>query len=114
MKAVQKVSPKLYAYRITWSAEDEEFVGTCAEFPSLSWLEEDQAAALQGICELVADTIKELEQTGESVPKPLSERNFSGKFQVRIPPSLHRELATKAAEENVSLNRLVGRKLATA
>ena len=112
MKAAQKVNPKLYAYRITWSAEDEEFVGTCAEFPSLSWLEEDQTAALKGICKLVTDTVAALEKTGEDIPIPLSERNFSGKFQVRVPPSLHRELATKAAEENVSLNRFVGKKLA--
>ena len=27
-----------YTYRITWSAEDGENVGLCAEFPSLSWL----------------------------------------------------------------------------
>lgn len=25
-----------YTYRVTWSAEDEEYVGLCAEFPSLS------------------------------------------------------------------------------
>ena len=23
-----------YTYRVTWSAEDAEFVGTCLEFPS--------------------------------------------------------------------------------
>ena len=27
-----------YTYRVTWSAEDGEFVATAAEFPSLSWL----------------------------------------------------------------------------
>ncbi|GEM_PF-5636466 len=27
-----------YTYRITWSAENEEYVGLCAEFPSLNWL----------------------------------------------------------------------------
>lgn len=25
-------------YRVTWSAEEGEHVGLCAEFPSLSWL----------------------------------------------------------------------------
>ena len=43
MKVAQKVDSKLYAYRVIWSAEDQEFVGTCAEFPSLSWLEEDSS-----------------------------------------------------------------------
>lgn len=27
-----------YAYRLLWSTEDSEYVGLCAEFPSLSWL----------------------------------------------------------------------------
>ena len=25
-------------YRVTWSPEDNEHLGLCAEFPSLSWL----------------------------------------------------------------------------
>ena len=27
-----------YTYRVSWSADDAEYVATCAEFPSLSWL----------------------------------------------------------------------------
>ena len=27
-----------YTYRVTWSSEDNESVGLCEEFPSLSWL----------------------------------------------------------------------------
>lgn len=38
-----------YTYRVIWSEEDQEFVGLCTEFPSLSWLEEEQDAALHGI-----------------------------------------------------------------
>lgn len=32
-----------YTYRVTWSAQDEEFLATVAEFPSLSWLAGDPA-----------------------------------------------------------------------
>lgn len=27
-----------YTYRVTWSEKDREYIGLCAEFPSLSWL----------------------------------------------------------------------------
>jgi len=27
-----------YTYRVTWSVDDDEYVGLCAELPSLSWL----------------------------------------------------------------------------
>ena len=34
---------KRYTYRVTWSAEDNKYVGLCAEFPSLSWLDAEQS-----------------------------------------------------------------------
>ena len=42
-----------YTYRVTWSEEDHEYVGLCAEFPSLSWLASNPEAALRGIREVV-------------------------------------------------------------
>jgi predicted HicB family RNase H-like nuclease len=101
-----------YTYRVTWSAEDGEHVGLCAEFPSLSWLAATPEAALKGIRKVVAQTVDDLEQSGEEVPEPFSDRRYSGRFMVRVPPEVHRELATRAAEEGVSLNRLVSAKLA--
>ena len=47
-----------HTYSVIWSEEDQEFVGLCAEFPSLSWLDEDKEAALRGIVSLV-DKIEE-------------------------------------------------------
>ena len=37
-----------YTYRVTWSSEDREHLGLCAEFPSLSWLARTPQAALNG------------------------------------------------------------------
>ena len=100
-----------YTYRITWSEEDKEFVGLCIEFPSLSWVAESQETALKGIRQVVEETIKDMKDSGESPPLPLSSRKFSGKFLVRIPPEIHRKLAIEAEEEGISLNRLVSAKL---
>jgi len=100
-----------YTYRVAWSEEDQEFVGSCAEFPSLSWLDKTPGKALTGIRRLVADCIKDMEQSGEPLPEPIGSRSFSGKFMVRVPPQLHRELALRAAESGISLNRLVTHKL---
>ena len=100
-----------YTYRIIWSEEDKEYVGLCAELPSLSWLAESQESALKGIRAVVEKAIKDMRDSGESPPPPLSARKFSGKFMVRIPPEIHRRLAIKAEEEGISLNRLVSAKL---
>lgn len=101
-----------YTYRITWSDEDNEHVGLCAEFPSLSWLAPTPGGALRGIRRLVADVVADLQATGEPVPEPLATRRFSGRFVVRVPPEVHRELAVEAAEAGVSLNRLASARLA--
>lgn len=103
-----------YTYRVTWSAEDGEFVATCAEFTSLSWLDDSPAGALQGMVDLVAETVNDLLSEGADVPEPLSERTYSGKFNLRVGESLHRRLAIQAAEEHVSLNQYVVRRLSEA
>ncbi len=100
-----------YTYRVTWSADDKEYVGLCAEFPSLSWLAKDPEAALKGIRKVVAEVVGDMKKTGEPIPEPIANRNYSGKFVVRITPETHRLLAIQSAETGVSLNRLVSAKV---
>ena len=46
-----------YTYRVTWSEEDHEHVGLCAELPSLSWLASTPEAAwtITALCEWQRD-----------------------------------------------------------
>ena len=55
-------------YRVTWSAEDEEYVGLCAEFPSLSWLAASPDKALAGIRALVHEIHEDMATSGENKP----------------------------------------------
>lgn len=100
-----------YTYRVTWSDEDREYVGICAEFPSLSWLARSPESALKGIRKVVAKVVADLLSEGEPVPEPIATKGYSGKFIVRVPPDVHRQLALQAAEAGVSLNRLASAKL---
>jgi hypothetical protein len=74
-----------YTYRVTWSEDDREFVGLCAEFPSLSWLDRERDAALQGIVQLVRDALADLDED-EATPVPLMDRKYSGELRIRPPP----------------------------
>lgn len=103
-----------YTYRVAWSAEDGEHVATVAEFPSLSWLAPTPVEALAGLANVVRDVLAELAVSGEPIPEPLSERTYSGRFVVRVPAEAHRRLVREAAEQHVSLNRLVSDRLARA
>ncbi len=100
-----------YTYRVTWSKEDDEYVGLCAEFPSLSWLSGTPEGALKGIRKVLADVVEDMKKSGEAIPEPIANRNYSGKFMVRLLPEAHRKLAIQAAEAGVSLNRIASAKL---
>lgn len=59
-----------YKYISTWSEEDEQFVGRCAEFPSLSHLDDSCEGALIGIKKLVASVVADMRKNGELPPIP--------------------------------------------
>jgi len=101
-----------YTYRVTWSEDDKEYVGLCTEFPSLSWLASAPEAALRGVRSVVAEAVADMQKHREPIPEPLARRSFSGKFMVRVPPDVHRDLTVQAAEAGISLNRLATVKLA--
>jgi predicted HicB family RNase H-like nuclease len=114
MQTQTRVDVSHYSYRVTWSAEDGEFVATCLEFPSLSWLAPTQIEALEGLEAVVSDVLTDMAERREKIPVPFSERTNSGTFNVRIGEGLHRDLVVHAAEDGLSLNQYVVKKLASA
>ena len=100
-----------YTYRVTWSEEDKEYVGLCAEFPGLSWLARTPESALKGIRNIVSEIIKDMKENSEEIPQPIALKKYSGRFMVRVPPEVHRNLAIQAIESGVSINRLVSSRL---
>lgn len=78
-------------------------------------------------CQSTGDTIEELYESlnealegylevkienGLPIPEPVNTEGYSGKFNVRLPKSLHQRLTIEAEMEGVSLNTLVLYKLA--
>jgi predicted RNase H-like HicB family nuclease len=65
------MAPDHYTYRVSWSPNDGEYVASCAEFPSLSWLAEDDIEALRGIKAVVQEAMADMMTNGEPLPRPL-------------------------------------------
>lgn len=65
-------------YTVTWLPEDNEHLGLCAEFPSLSWLAKTPEAALKGVGKAVAKVVVDMRASGEPVPAPMAEKHYSG------------------------------------
>jgi len=64
-------------------------------------------AALRQIRVAVAGALKWLSDEKREAPEPLGSKKFRGHLTLRVPPEVHRELAIKAAEENVSIKQLI-------
>ncbi len=64
-----------------------------------------------GIQELTAAIVADTLADGETPPEAIADRTYSGKFVVRVPPELHRQLVIEAADQHVSLNRLISNRL---
>ena len=56
-----KTNVEQFSYHVIWSEEDQEYVGLCDEFPSLSWLDESSELALNGIRRLVSEITEDME-----------------------------------------------------
>jgi predicted RNase H-like HicB family nuclease len=59
-----------YTYRVTWSQEDSEYLGLCAELPSLSWLATKPEKALSGIRHIAAEAVADMKANREPIPEP--------------------------------------------
>lgn len=84
----------------TWFARVMELKGCMTEGKT-------KEEALKNLDDAMKGWIDVAIEDGESIPEPLESRSFSGKFVVRVPRSLHRNLAKRAEVEGVSLNQVV-------
>ncbi len=87
--------------------------GWLAEIPDLNGCYSDGETpeeALQNINEAKETWIKTALKRGQEIPKPsvpLDDEDYSGKFTLRLPKSLHRDLAKFANKEDISLNSYI-------
>ncbi|MCB0164356.1 MAG: type II toxin-antitoxin system HicB family antitoxin [Anaerolineae bacterium] len=90
---------------VVWFAQVAELPGCMTESNTFAELEEMiKDAMISWIETALADS--------QTVPKPRSGESYSGKFVVRVPKSLHRELAEAAEQDGVSLNTFINVALA--
>lgn len=66
----------------------------------------------ESLNEAMEDYIEARLESGLPIPIPETANNYSGKFVVRLPKSLHQRLVMEAEKEGVSLNQLALYKLA--
>ena len=110
-KSVEYYMNLPYAIELQWDAEEGWFVRVKELRGCMSQGDtaEEAIAMIQEAMELWLEVALE---DGLPIPEPRPEESYSGKFVVRVPRSLHRDLVEKAAQEGVSLNQCINVALA--
>lgn len=103
----------LFGYQVhLYKLADEDGGGWAAEVPELPGCFSDgetPEGALVNVRDAILGWIEIAKEDGKEIPQPSVgiEPQYSGKFTVRVPKTLHKKLVEKANQENVSLNQLV-------
>ena len=104
---VRSLAARPYARMLIPDLEDGGYVARVLEFPGCISEGDTPNEAIGNIEEALEAVIESMLLRGDPIPEPLADRDFSGRLNLRIPPSLHARASERAALEGVSLNRLL-------
>ena len=113
-KEVKKYLEMPYSFIIN-QVDDESgkyFVGRVLELDGLLGTGETYEEAYRDVKEAMESYIETKLSNGISIPLPIDSVEYSGKFVLRLPKTLHKMLSKKAKDEGVSLNQYALYKLA--
>lgn len=93
-----------YLKIVEWSEEDKCYVGTCPGVIYGGVHGDDEAMVYTELCQVVGEALELYEADGTPVPKATANKEYSGRFVLRVEKELHREVAIRALRSGESLN----------
>ena len=96
-----------YPSEVFWSDEDQGFIAIAPDLPGCSAFGETQEEAIRELQDAITAWVAAAAAVGNPAPAPSTRPEFSGKFVVRVPKSLHAQLVRQAKFEECSLNQYV-------
>lgn len=95
-----------YSTVIHWSEDDGAYRASHPELPGCVAYGDSKEEALEVLADFTDSWLALAREVGRPVPRPV-ESNYSGRLTLRLPRSLHRAVADRAAIEDVSINMLI-------
>ncbi|MGF1670563.1 MAG: toxin-antitoxin system HicB family antitoxin [Balneolaceae bacterium] len=98
---------KKYSFNLRFSEEDAGYIAVCPEFPGLSAFGETPEEAAKEAGTALELFIESYNEENKPLPEPNVVKEYSGQIRIRLPKSLHQQLAMRAGEEDTSINTLM-------
>lgn len=100
-----------YLKIVEWSEEDQCYVGTAPGLIIGGVHGKSQKKVFDELCAAVEEAIQILRKEERPLPTTMTNKKYSGKIALRIPPQLHKTIAGKAFQAGESVNKLIQHKL---
>jgi predicted HicB family RNase H-like nuclease len=109
-----KVEARKYLKVVEWSKEDGCYIGSAPPLIGQCCHGDTEANVMAQLAVIVEEWVESLLRDGKPLPATTANKDFSGKFLVRISPDLHKKAALKAQARGESLNQFVAEAIASA
>ena len=109
-----KAEARKYLKVVEWSKDDGCYIGSAPPIIGQCCHGDTEAEVMAQLAVIVEDWVKVLLTDGKPLPAATANKDFSGKFLVRISPDLHKKAALKALARGESLNQFVAAAIASA
>ncbi len=93
-----------YLKLVEWSEADRCYVGSAPGFIGPCCHGKNEADVYKQLCRIVDEWITLYEKDGRQLPDTFADKEFSGKFVIRVGEDLHKALTIKAIKSGESLN----------
>jgi predicted RNase H-like HicB family nuclease len=106
--------PLKYRIVVRYSEEDAGYIAVVPELRGCSAWGKTESAAIRAVKEAAAAWLEAAKANKIAIPTPLDEKQVTGKFALRMPPELHKELVFEAKVRGSSLNQYIVYRLSKA
>ena len=106
-----KRRPFEYRIVVRFSDEDEGYIAVVPELRGCSAWGKTEQKAIEAVQEAASAWLESAKANGMDVPVPLDKQSPSGRYALRMPPDLYKELAFEAKAQGLSLNQFIVHKL---
>jgi len=95
-----------YLKIVEWSKSDNCYIGSIPGFLGPCCHGDNEEVVYKQLCKILDEWIEIHEQDNIPLPDETADKNYSGKFILRVDKDLHKLLSIKALQSNLSLNQL--------
>lgn len=105
MKTVEEYMQLPYTIELTPDTDEGGFVASYPDLPGCLSIGDTAEEAVANALEAKRAWLEAALEDGIEIQEPVSLKDYSGQFKLRIPKSLHKSLAEQSRQEGVSMNQ---------